>query len=121
MCSERRDKSFHSHIQPALSLDVSLHGGIPPGRPTDWEINKYLSQHDAALIYLAHEGALRYHDIALRVWGRLQEEGDIIPTFSSPTLISDSVLWEEKQEKDRNLPREEAREGDFKEERNHMI
>ena len=31
--SEDRDKSVHSHIQPALGLDVSLHGGIPPGRP----------------------------------------------------------------------------------------
>ena len=26
---EGREKSVHSHIQPALGLDVSLHGGIP--------------------------------------------------------------------------------------------
>ena len=41
--SERRDNSVHSHLQPALSLDVSLHGGIPPGRPPDWEMKKYFS------------------------------------------------------------------------------
>ena len=71
LCSERREKSVHSHIQPALSLDVSLHGGIPPGRPLNWEINKELSQNYASLIYLAYEGALRGHDTILRVLGIL--------------------------------------------------
>ena len=56
--SESRDKSIHSHIQPALGLDVSLHGGIPPGRLPDWNMVKEFSQHGATLIYLAKEGAL---------------------------------------------------------------
>ena len=69
---------------------------------------------------MAHEGALRYHDTSLRVLGRLQEEGEILPTFSSPTLISDSVLWEEKQGEDRNLPTYTFGMGDVKEKSNHM-
>ena len=37
MCSESRDKSIHPYIQSTLDIDVSLHGGIPPGRPPDLE------------------------------------------------------------------------------------
>ena len=58
LCSEDKEKSVHSHIHPALGLNVSLHGGIPPRRPPDWKMNKVFSQHGATLIYLAREGAL---------------------------------------------------------------
>ena len=33
--SEGRDKSVHSYMQSTLDVDVSLHGGISPGRPPD--------------------------------------------------------------------------------------
>ena len=36
--SECRDKSVHPYIQSTLDTDVSLHGGIPPGRPLDIEL-----------------------------------------------------------------------------------
>ena len=29
LCSEGKEKSIHSHIQPALGIDVSLHGRVP--------------------------------------------------------------------------------------------
>ena len=58
LCSEARDKSVHSHIQPALGHDVSLHGGTPPGRPLDWKMIKEFSQHGVPLIDLAKEGDL---------------------------------------------------------------
>ena len=48
--SERRDKSFHSYIQFALDLDVSLHGGIPPGRPPDLELARYILQFGSPLL-----------------------------------------------------------------------
>ena len=35
--SEERDKSVHSYMQSTSYFDVSLHGGIPPGRPPDLE------------------------------------------------------------------------------------
>ena len=35
---EERDKSVHSYMQSTLYFDVSLHGGIPPGRPPDLEL-----------------------------------------------------------------------------------
>ena len=56
--SESREKSVHSHMQPALGLDVSLHGGIPPGRPPDWRKAKVFSQLWESYTYLAKEGAL---------------------------------------------------------------
>ena len=90
--SEGKDKSFHSHIQPALGLDVSLHGGIPPGRSLDWRMIKEFSQNVAPLIDLGGVGALGGHGTTLRVLGKLKEEWDILPTSSLPTLTSDIAL-----------------------------
>ena len=42
-------------------------------------------------------------DVALRVLGRLKEERISPSTSSTPTLISVSVLWQEKQGKDSSL------------------
>ena len=36
--SEERENSVHSYIQSTSDFDVSLHGGIPPGRPPDLEL-----------------------------------------------------------------------------------
>ena len=33
--SQGRGKVSQSHMQSTLDIDVSLHGGIPPGRPPD--------------------------------------------------------------------------------------
>ena len=38
LCSEGKDKVVHSYMQSTLDIDVSLHGGIPPGRPPDQEM-----------------------------------------------------------------------------------
>ena len=40
LCSTGRDTSVHSFIQSTSDFDVSLHGGIPLGRPPDWKMNK---------------------------------------------------------------------------------
>ena len=58
LCKEGKDKSVHTYTHPALCLDVSLHGGIPPGRPPDGRKTKVFSQLWAAISYLAKEGAL---------------------------------------------------------------
>ena len=46
-----------------------------------------VSQHDNPSIDLGGMGGLEDHVTMLRVLGRLKEEGDILPTSSSPTLI----------------------------------
>ena len=51
--------------------------------------------------------------------GRLKEEGDILPTSSLPTLISDSTLWEEMHERN-DLPNYTFGMEDVKEESSHM-
>ena len=120
MRNEDKDKSVHSHIHPALGLDVSLHGSIPLGRPPDWRRMKEFSQHVAPLIDLGEVGALGCHGTSLRVLGRHMEEGDILPTSSIPTLISDFVLWKEKNAEDNSLPTCDFGMGDVKEKGSHM-
>ena len=95
MRSENRDKSVHSHIQSTLDIDVSLHGGIPPGRPPDWKMIKEFSQHVAPFIYPRGVGTMGGHCTTQRVLGRLKEEGDILPTSSLPTLTPNIVLRED--------------------------
>ena len=72
------------------------------------------SQHVAPLIDPGGVGALRGHGTTLRVLGRLKEEGDILPTSSLPTLISDLALRKEQQREDRSLPVCEFGIGDVK-------
>ena len=90
ICAVRaRKKLVHSHIQPALGLDVSLHGDIPPGRPPDWKMIKEFSQHGASLIYLAKEGALGGANTLRRTFdvfkGRMSNF--LIWTLPSPTHL----------------------------------
>ena len=89
MCSEDKEKSIHTHIHPTLGLDVSLHGGIPPGRPPDWKMNKVLSQYIATLTYLAKEGALGGASTALRTFDGFQGgvSNFLIWTLLSPTQL----------------------------------
>ena len=60
------------------------------------------------------------HGTVLRVLGRLKEEGDILPTSSLPTLISDFTLIKEKHGEDNRLPICHFSMGDFKEEEKYM-
>ena len=73
-----------------------LSSGKPPRRPPDSDLVGDISQHDAPSIDLGGIGALEDNDKVLEVLGRLKEEGDLLPISSSPTLISDFVVWEEK-------------------------
>ena len=120
MRTDNRDQVVHSHIQSTLDVDVSLHGGIPPGRPPDQEMMRHVSHHDAPFIDPGGVGALGGHGIMLRVLGRLKEEGDILPTSSLPTLILDFALIKEQQREGINLPLCEFGMGNVKEEENHM-
>ena len=47
---EGRYKVFHPYMQSTLDIDVSLHGGIPPGRPPDQEMMRDASHLVAPLI-----------------------------------------------------------------------
>ena len=40
---EGRDKVVRPYVKYTLDIDVSLHGGIPPGRPPDQEIMRNAS------------------------------------------------------------------------------
>ena len=100
-CSEGREKSVHSHIQPILGLDVSLHGGIPPGRPPDWKMKKEFSQNGAALIYLDKEGALGGYSTTQRTFDGFKGgmRKFMIRTLPSPTQLfalkdDDSGIYE---------------------------
>ena len=79
-------------MKSTLDIDVSLHGGILPGRPPDQEMMRHVSHHDAPFIDLGGVGALGFHDTVLRVLSKLKEEGGILPKSSLLTLISDYVL-----------------------------
>ena len=68
LCSEGREKSVHSPIKSTSDFDVSLHGGIPPGRPPDWKTIKDICQHGAPFIELAKEGAFQGASIVQRTF-----------------------------------------------------
>ena len=85
---------------PSIMLMRLLHGtllssGKPPRRPLDSDFVVYVSQHDAPSIDPGGMGALEDNDTMLGILGRLKEEGYLLLISSLPTLISDSVLWEE--------------------------
>ena len=54
-------------MNPTLCLYISLHGGIPPGRPLDWKEAKVLSQLYVAENYFSKEGTLRGATTVLRI------------------------------------------------------
>ena len=87
LCNEGKEKSVHTSMYPALCLDVSLHGGIPPGRPPDWKKNKVFSQLWETFTYLAKEGALGEASTVQRIlYGFKGEVGNFLKwTFLSPT------------------------------------
>ena len=71
-------------------LDVSLHGGIPPGRPPDWKKNKVFPQLCVAVTYLAKEGALRGAITTLRSIDGFQGE---LRNFLKLALLSSTHLF----------------------------
>ena len=78
------------------------------------------SQHVAPLIDLGEVGALGDYCTTLRVLGGLKEKGDILPTSSSPTIISYISLRKEQQGQDYITLVYDFGIGDVKEERNNM-
>ena len=74
-------------MYPVLCLDVSLHGGIPPRRPPDWEKAKVFSQIYAVVTYLSKEGTLRGVITAQRII-----DGDL-RNFLKLTLLSSIHLF----------------------------
>ena len=99
-----RDKAIHSYMQSTLDIDVSWHGGIPPGRPPYQEMMRDASHLVAPLIDSRGVRTLGELGTILRVLGKLKERRGILPTSSLPTLISDPALWQEQHGKDSNLP-----------------
>ena len=93
--NESREKAVHSYMQSTLDIDVSLHGGIPPGRPPDQELMRNVSQHAAPLMDPGGVGTLEGHSTSQRVLGRLKEEGEILPLSSLPTLTPHLALRED--------------------------
>ena len=69
-------------MQSTLDIYVSLHGGIPPGRPPDQEMMRDASHPVHLVAPLIDSRGVRTLgglDTTQRVWGRLKEEGGILP------------------------------------------
>ena len=96
-CSEERDKSYHSYIQSNLDFDVSLHGGIPPGRPPNLELVRDFFPFGSPLLGFGGLKTLEESSIAQRVWDRLKEERgtllfSALPTFTTYTTLTEVVV-----------------------------
>ena len=63
LCSKWWDKSVRSFIQPISDFHVSLHGGIPPGRPPHWKMSKVFPQHSE--VVGPHIFPCFHHEISL--------------------------------------------------------
>ena len=92
----RMESYLHSSIHSSLDDDVSLHRDILSGRPLDQQKRMDASSVEAPLSDFRGVGTLGELDTVLGVLGKLKEEEYLLPISSSPTLISGSALWEEK-------------------------
>ena len=92
MSCESRDKVFHPYVQSTLDIDVSLHRGIPLGRPLDQEMMRNVSHWMAPLLDLGGVDTLEGSITAQRFLGRLKEERDILPFSTLPTLTTHTAL-----------------------------
>ena len=99
--------------------EISLSSGKPPGRPPDTDLVGKTSQFAAPNLDLGGFGALEDKATTLGDLGKLKEEGTIFPLSSSPTLLSDPALWEEKKGSNK-LPTYTFGIGDVKEEIRNM-
>lgn len=87
---------------PSIMVMIFLQGTLlssckPPGRPPNSVLVRDISLHDAPRSELGGMGALEDTTTALGGLGKHKEEGDFFLSSSSPTLISNSVLLEEKK------------------------
>ena len=83
---------FPSMVHMGMSHETSLSCGIPPRRPPDLDLMKYVSCIDAPFIDPRRKGALEEHTTVLRVWGRLKEREIIFPLTPLSILSSHIVL-----------------------------
>ena len=93
--SGSKDLTVPSIMLMRLLNGTLLSSGKPHGRPPDLVFVGNRSPHDAPNKNTRGMGALEDNNTTLGGLGRLKEEGDLLPLSSSPTLISDSVVWEE--------------------------
>ena len=51
MCCETKGNISQPYVQSTLDIDVSLHGGIPPGRPLDLALMRDIMSLGSPLLY----------------------------------------------------------------------
>ena len=119
LCSGSKDLTVPSIMFMRFLHGTLLSSGKPPGMPPDSDFVRKISQHAAPNLDPGGIGALEDKATVLRVLGKLKKEGDHLPLSSSPTLISGSALWEEKNGRN-GLPTHTFDIGDVKEESNNM-
>ena len=90
--SGKRDMMIPSIMHMRMIHETSLSCGKPLERPLDSYLVKDVSHLDAPFIDPRRMGALEDQNAALRVLGRLKEEGDILQLPSLPTLSSHTAL-----------------------------
>ena len=76
------------------NFDVSLHGGIPPGRPPDLEMVGEIFPIGSPLLDSGGVNTLEESGTVQRVWDGLKEERYILPFLASPTLTTYVALIE---------------------------
>ena len=79
MLCEGKGKVSHPYVQATLDINVSLHGGIPPGRPPDLELVRDIFPFGSPLLDFIEVKTFEESSTAQRFWDRLKEEGGILP------------------------------------------
>ena len=92
MRCEGKGRVAQTYVQSTLDIDVSLHGGIPPGRPLDLDLVRGILPYGSPLLGSEEVNTLEESCTTQRVWDRLKEEGDILPFSTSPTLTTHTAL-----------------------------
>ena len=76
---EGKGKVSHPYVHYTLDIDVSLHGGIPPGRPPDLELVRDILPLGSPLLDSGVVKTLEESSTMQRVWDGLNKERYILP------------------------------------------
>ena len=94
--SGSRDLTVPSLMFMRMLQATFLSSGKPPRTPLDSDLVGEASQSTAPNLDPGGIGAMRDQVTALEGLGQLKNEGDLLPASLSPSLFSESALWEEK-------------------------
>ena len=91
LCSGSSHDMFPYVVHMGMNHEKSLSCGMPPGRPPDLDLMEDVSCIDAPFIDPIRKGALEYHALVLRVWGKYKERKIFFPLTSLSILSSHTL------------------------------